>query len=236
MGELKKLVIESYDNIARTGTVSDDYKFVAMYNPENYTKNYKITYTQPAAAGGTGGVNRFSNVQPQKYTFDFLIDGTGVSSGSPFAMPFVSAKTKDVQKEIDKFLKVAGKLDGTIHRPRYLIISWGPLLIKCILIDAAISYTLFDPDGKPLRAKIKATFTEDSEEYQIESEANRTSPDLTHIRTVNEGDTLPLMTYRIYGDSRYYIKVAQFNNLNNFRNLKVGDQVYFPSLPKLLAQ
>jgi hypothetical protein len=236
MGELKKLIIESYDNINRTGTVSDEYKFVAMFNPENYTKNYKITYTEPKTSGGTGGVNKFTNVQPQKYTFDFLIDGTGVSSGSLIAMPFVSATVKDVQKEIDKFLKIAGKLDGSIHRPRYLIITWGSLLIRCVLIDAAISYTLFDPDGKPLRAKIKATFTEDDSEYLIESAANKTSPDLTHVRTVNEGDTLPIMTFKIYGDARYYIKVAQFNNLNNFRNLKVGDQVYFPSLPKLLAQ
>jgi hypothetical protein len=43
---------------------------------------------------------------------------------------------------------------------------------------------------------------------------------------------LPLMCYRIYGDSKYYIEVARFNNLNDFRNLNEGMQLKFPPLAK----
>jgi nucleoid-associated protein YgaU len=49
---------------------------------------------------------------------------------------------------------------------------------------------------------------------------------------VKKGDTLPLMCYRIYGDSRYYLQVAMANRLTNFRNLQVGDELFFPPIEK----
>jgi len=50
------------------------------------------------------------------------------------------------------------------------------------------------------------------------------------VRIVAPGDSLPLMCYRIYGDSRYYIQIAKFNRLNDFRNLQPGTRISFPPL------
>ena len=61
---------------------------------------------------------------------------------------------------------------------------------------------------------------------------NNKSPDLTHFRIVKAGDTLPLMTYAIYGDSKYYLEVAKANNLINFRKLDAGQRIFFPPLQK----
>ncbi|MGR9053652.1 MAG: LysM peptidoglycan-binding domain-containing protein, partial [Gammaproteobacteria bacterium] len=58
------------------------------------------------------------------------------------------------------------------------------------------------------------------------------SPDLTHARMVLAGDTLPLMTERIYGTSKYYLRIAQINGLDDFRNLKPGSMLVFPPLEK----
>ncbi|HPF52255.1 MAG TPA: hypothetical protein PK335_11805, partial [Draconibacterium sp.] len=79
------------------------------------------------------------------------------------------------------------------------------------------------------RAKFKG-FIEDNLRVALE---NNSSPDLTHVRMVNEGDTLPLMTYRIYGDSKYYLEVARVNKLTNFRKLKVGQKIFFPPIEKV---
>jgi len=49
---------------------------------------------------------------------------------------------------------------------------------------------------------------------------------------VKEGDKLPLMTFRIYGDSRYYLEVAKINNITNFRKLMVGSKIFFPPIQK----
>ena len=64
-----------------------------------------------------------------------------------------------------------------------------------------------------------------------ELEAGKNSSDLTHIRVVQAGDNLPLMCFRIYGDSSFYIKVAKFNKLNDFRDIKPGDHITFPPNP-----
>jgi nucleoid-associated protein YgaU len=63
-------------------------------------------------------------------------------------------------------------------------------------------------------------------------EENNSSPDLTHYRVIKKGDTLPLMCYRIYGDSKYYIQVAKANKLSNFRHLKEGEEIFFPPIAK----
>ena len=71
-----------------------------------------------------------------------------------------------------------------------------------------------------------------TEEEQRVLEENNHSPDLTHFRIVKKGDTLHLMCFKIYGDSKYYIQVAQVNKLGNFRNLAVGSEIFFPPFDK----
>src|SRR5699024_10761068 len=101
---------------------------------------------------------------------------------------------------------------------------------KCVLKSASVKYTLFSSDGRPIRAKISATFEGFIEDELRVAKDSDTSPDLTHRRTVQEGDRLPLMCYQIYGDSKYYLQVAAVNDLTNFRNLEPGVQIYFPPL------
>jgi nucleoid-associated protein YgaU len=49
---------------------------------------------------------------------------------------------------------------------------------------------------------------------------------------VKTGDTLPLMCYRIYGDTRYYLQVAAINGMGNFRKLIPGTEILFPPINK----
>ncbi len=111
-----------------------------------------------------------------------------------------------------------------------MILDWGSLISKCVLKSANITYNLFDPDGYPLRAKVTAVFAEDIEDALRAKKEGKSSPDLTHYRVVKEGDNLPLMSYRIYGDSSYYLKVARFNKIHNFRKLITGTKIAFPPL------
>jgi nucleoid-associated protein YgaU len=60
--------------------------------------------------------------------------------------------------------------------------------------------------------------------------ANRSSPDMSHLIEVKAGDTLPLLCYRVYRDSSYYLEVARQNKLTDFRDLKPGSKLHFPPL------
>jgi hypothetical protein len=41
------------------------------------------------------------------------------------------------------------------------------------------------------------------------------------------------MCQQIYGDPRYYLQVARFNGLKNYRRLAVGQELLFPPLKDL---
>ncbi|MFN6944065.1 MAG: LysM peptidoglycan-binding domain-containing protein, partial [Cytophagaceae bacterium] len=119
---------------------------------------------------------------------------------------------------------------GGQHQPPCIKLTWGTMDFKCKLKSMNINYTLFKPDGSPLRAKINLSFVGTMDKESEEKLKSTSSPDLSHIRTVYEGDTLPLMCQKIYGDSSMYLKVAQVNNLVNFRNLEPGTEILFPPI------
>jgi len=215
--ELKKLLIEAYTEADYSGSPADSFK--AMFNPNTYSQKYEVTYKEEQGEGDTGSPQVYGQIKPQEYSFEFLFDGTGTV-----------AEKVDVHDAVEHFLEVTGKHDGEIHRPRYLKISWGKLISKCVLKSADITYTLFKPDGSPLRAKVKASFAENIEDTLRVAEERKSSPDLTHVRIVQQGDTLPLLSQRIYGTPQFYLQIAEYNNLNHFRKLKVGTKLYFPPI------
>jgi phage tail protein X len=110
------------------------------------------------------------------------------------------------------------------------MISWGTLNFACRLSTLKVNYTLFLPDGTPLRAKIDTTFVGYQNEKELAKEANALSPDLSKVLQIKAGDMLPLMCYRIYGRSTHYIDVARENGLIGFRDLVPGSEILFPPL------
>lgn len=220
LGELNKMQIEGYKEADYSGL---PYKtFSVMFNPNTYTQKYEVEYQDRQGQGDTGSPQVFGKIKPQDYTFEFLFDGTGTS-----------ADKVEVQDSIEEFLKVTGKHDGEIHRPLYLKLSWGALVSKCVLNNAEITYTLFKPDGTPLRAKVKATFAENIEDSLRVAEERKNSPDLTHVYEVKEGEHLSLLSSRFYGNPAYYLQVAAFNDLTNFRKLRIGQRLLFPPVKEL---
>lgn len=55
---------------------------------------------------------------------------------------------------------------------------------------------------------------------------------MSRLVTVKEGETLPYLCHKIYGDSRLVLQVARFNNLGGFRNIPAGTELLFPPLKK----
>ena len=219
-GELKKLLIEAYTEADYSGSAADS--FSVMFNPTSFSQKYEVEYEDRQGAGDSSSPQVFGKIKPQEYSFEFLFDGTGTA-----------ADKVDVQQTVERFLAVAGKLNGEIHRPMYLKLAWGALISKCVLKSAETTYTLFKPDGYPLRAKVKATFAENVEDALRVAEERKSSPDLTHRRIVREGDHLSLLCHQIYGDPRHYLEIARFNRLKNYRRLRVGQELLFPPLKDL---
>lgn len=225
-GELKKLKIIGYEDAKFSESKKvDQGEFKTLVNPEKYTLSYNIEYDDKHAPGTSSGPAKFNKMEPQDFEIEFLFDGTGI-------VQWQNADAGSVQDEIDRFRKIVFDYNGEKHRPNFVKIIWGALLFKGVFVSLDLEYKLFKPSGEPLRAVGKAKFKGHQDDEERAAEENKSSPDLTHVRTVKGGDTLPLMTYRIYGDSKYYLEVARANKLSNFRKLTPGQQIVFPPIDK----
>lgn len=217
-GTLEKLTILSYEK-ADYSDKKPPGKFEAYVNPSEITLAYEIEYDSASGAGTTSSRMNFKKAKPGDLSLTFFLDGTGANG-----------KKIDVQKKINEFQLTTG-YNGKIHRTSYLKVMWGTLQVKrCVLKSASIAYKLFKPDGIPLRAVITANFTDNSDDKTSQAIAQNQSPDLTHVRLVEAGDTLPGLCYQIYDDPSYYLEVARANRIDNFRHLTAGSKIFFPPL------
>lgn len=199
------------------------YKLVI--NPAEFSHDRSICYNTRRTQGQTGNPARFAAVNPDKLSFSLVFDGTGV-----VPVPSGNSAPEDVNGQIKAMSDIVYRYDGQKHEPNIVQLAWGQLMFTGRLQSLSTQYTLFRPDGVPLRAKASLAFIGclTMEEGQLAS--NRSSPDLSHLVLVREGDTLPLLCQRIYGDARYYAEVARFNGLRQFRRLAAGQTLHFPPL------
>ncbi len=195
--------------------------FMTQINPESYKADYAISYSKDKALGKIAPELKFSSTNEEKISFEFTIDGTGVVDKLP------------VPARIHLLKKIVYDYNGSSHEPRPVKLLWGTLIFYGRLTAMNINYTLFTPEGLPLRAKINLSFSNYVSPKEEARRANRSSPDLTHTLVIKDGDTLPLLCDRIYNNSAMYLRIAEENKLSDFRNLKPGTRVHFPPLQEL---
>lgn len=229
-GQLVKLKIEAYKDKKYSPSKKVD-NFEVMFNPDTYSRTWENQYYTIEPAGSSVTEERFNVTNPSGFKLKFILDGTG--AGAVASMKGKSNAPVDIDNEIKRFRKLTCDYNGEIHRPLYCKISWGTLILKCILKEVTVSYTMFKPNGDPLRATIDATFSENFDPALQKAISKSSSPDLTHYRVVKLGDSLPGMSFYIYGDMSYYPLVAKYNNLRNFRKLMPGTKIAFPPLVEL---
>lgn len=222
-GALKKLVfIPCKDPDCTQEDIANQY--AVMFNPNNIAIKLQVERDSQQPDGAVDGLMKFKKIQPQDYTFEFIIDGTGASG-----------TTRDVPEDVKKFLSAVYDYDGTEHKPNYIKIVYGSVLLKCVLKSVDITYNLFSPNGKPLRAKVNASFTSCKDPQLSEAIKNSSSPDMTHARKLKGKDKLVGIANGIYKNNNLYLEVARANQFDTFRNLPEGTEVFFPPVDKKSA-
>ncbi|MBY6263636.1 LysM peptidoglycan-binding domain-containing protein [Azospirillum sp. 412522] len=225
-GSLEKMIVTGYSDQNFTAQVGQP--FTVWINPASYQYRYAVLYSDRQGQGASGPSPVFNRVGPDSVSFELVFDATGVVPSPIAGVP--DAPPDGVASQIDRFKAVVLTFNGAIHSPNYVILSWAQLQFQCRLQNLDINYTLFKPDGTPLRARMALSFLGFASEQALEKAANKGSPDLTHIVTVTVGDSLPTLCHKIYGSSLHYLRVAEFNGLNDFRRLVPGTQLLFPPL------
>jgi hypothetical protein len=218
-GSLELMQITGYTDEGFSKVFGKSYNL--MINPDTIKWQKNIEYNNQQAPDSSTASQKFKSTPSQKLNFDIVIDCTGV----------VDSKRTNLATEISALEKIVFTYNGQIHRPNFVKVQWGKdLIFKGVLDSFDTSYTLFRPDGSPLRAKISLSFSQYIPPDTANQQNAKKSPDVTHLVEVVEGNSLPQLCEATWNDSNYYIQAAKYNNLNKFRHLKGGTKLVLPPI------
>ncbi len=227
--------------------------FPVMFNPESVS----LSYSKSASGIGRLCVSSELEMKLifSRTGVEPLTGGKAASLMNliPAAGAVFSLGLPGVAGDVNLFLKMTMQIQSETHKPPWLKLSFGTTLAKLSkkklknwkfwnrvgsaawgagkayspdyegqMKSVDVAYTLFDRMGNPLRAELNCVFSGAGDVPELQS------PDVTHARTVETGDSLPLMSSRVYDDSSYYMKVAEANNLDSVRNIPAGGSISFP--------
>ncbi|MGK0365690.1 MAG: hypothetical protein ACI85O_002756 [Saprospiraceae bacterium] len=196
-------------------------KFEAGINPEKIIHSRKLSFNTENTANSTAkDVRQYQGYEQDELHLELILDEAIVNEN----------ETRNVETQVKELKGVVYDYEGAIHKPNYLTVNWGNFGFKGHLQSMKIEYGLFDPSGKPIRATVNISLVGHEDFEAAQRSANNQSPDMSHVNLIRDSDALPLMCNEIYDDMKYYVQIAELNELTNFRNLKIGDRLLFPPL------
>ena len=228
-GKLEKMLILAFSDSKKAengGVAEADDSFEALINPETYTLDYKLKFSESGQGHGTSGKQlKYEYTEPAEMSFEFLFDNTGIIDGEP---------RDSIADDLKKFKQVLIDYKGDSHEPRHFKLVWGEnSIFKGRVTEVGITYKLFNSDGTPIRAIAKVTFKSSIEEEKRAAKENKKSPgpDACPQGQARRYAAAALLS-RSTAIPRYYLQVAERNGLANFRQLKPGDNLSFPPIAK----
>jgi hypothetical protein len=123
-------------------------------------------------------------------------------------------------KELEDQAK--GLTAGSKAAPPITKFVWGDFSFVAIVESVKVTYTMFRPDGTPVRAKAKVKMKQIEEEtfYPPQNPTSRSAP--RKVWVVQEGQRLDWIAYQEYGNASMWRYLAEINNLDNPMRLRPG--------------
>lgn len=217
MGEPSKLTIYAF----RDDKFEQDTKksFTVQVNPSTISYRKGVQTTKEKSLGTQYDSPQYSKHNAVSFSFDTVLDSTGAIENRG-----------DIPQQIKDLEAVVYDINGDIHSPNYLKVSWGSFIFKGVLTSLNYQFTLFAANGQPLRVKVSFTLSGYTDKLQAAKLVNTQSPDLSRIIVIKAGESIAHWCNEIYGDPSYCTDIAAYNSLPSFRNVKPGTQLMFPPL------
>jgi len=213
-------------------------EITVQFNPTAYSITKPVTWSPQSSTGTSAStasttqsatqinlnapVLQFGGGGSRTLVLELFFDVTEPVEGKP---------VDDVRQLTNKIVKLT-RIERDTNQPPICTVSWGNPLdppefpFIGVVTNLVQNFTLFKSDGKPLRARLTVTFTE---WIDREKDLKQTDPEQT-TRLLKRGDTLSSLAAEVYGDPNLWRIIAQANNLDDPRHLKVSNPLIIPKL------
>jgi len=215
------LKIYAYSDSARTTELG---KFECLVSPLSLKLNRRNQYGQLNAVNRSIPLVGFASGGTNTMELTIVLDGTGayaLKDGEPYSV---------VDQLID-LIQITMDYNGSMHQPPFLKLIWGQtpvFLCRGEVLD--VDYKTFNNESVPVRADVRMVFVEDVDSELSKKKANKESADLFHQHTIGEDETLALISYNYYKDTKHLDKIADMNDLNNLYDCDPGKILLIPPL------
>jgi nucleoid-associated protein YgaU len=223
-------IIDSEYNKSQKGTTGKSRglspRINVQFNPTEYTLNKAAQIAEISVLGIDSPILQFIRGQNERLTFDLFFDTTTTRDRG------MGERARDVRELTNPIYQLV-KMQPETHAPPRIRFTWGAgLSFKAIVESVQQRFTLFNPDGVPLRATLSVQFREYKTLEEQLAELKLESSDHTKQRVVERGDTLNRIAAQEYGDPAQWRIIADRNAsvIPNPRRLTPGTKLIIPPL------
>ncbi len=236
--------------------LGNDYKNIfedapdVLFNPNQIRLSKQNRWNRALINSSNTGELQFAGGEPANYRIDLFFNtyedlssvqsslGGKIKQGAlrtlrnyaTHSAAFTLFETPSSVREYTDRVRELMEIDPDLKRPPRCKLSWGEFgtIIVGYLMELEELFTLFLPDGTPVRATLTCTFEQD--EPQTESKGGTKALDDDPVRIVRRGETLSSIAYQEYNDPSLWREIARANRIDNPRSVRPGQVLNIPVL------
>lgn len=205
-----------------------------QHNPTEFTLDKSVQVSEVACPGLDSPLLQFVRGKSETMTVDLFFDTTDSGMGQG---------ARSVTELTDRIYSLT-KIEPGGHTPPICAFMWNARFpgsntavevgsqrreaFQCIVESVKQRFTLFSPEGVPLRAVLTVTLKEYKTLHEQHWQLNLNSPDRTQAHVVSRGETLSSIAgvhYRRPGEWR---RIAVANQISDPRRLRTGIVLRIP--------
>jgi hypothetical protein len=234
--QLAETTMEQLQRAYLTATYQDGSMDViaVQFNPTEFSFDKSVQLADINIPGLDAPLVQFVRGQGEKLTIDLFFDTT--ESGMGVGATSVTTLTDQVYGLV--------KIEPDGHAPPICTFIWNSEFpgadlsprfgnqqrtsFQCVVESVKQKFTLFSPEGVPLRATLSVSFREYKTLDQQLSQLNLNSPDRTQSHVIQGGDTLAGIAAQYYNLPDQWRLIANQNAIYDPRRLTPGTFLQIP--------
>jgi hypothetical protein len=215
-------------------------RYQVQYNPKEFSLEKSLQHGEIAIPGLDAPLQQFVRGQAEKLTVELFFDTTENGMGR---------NATSVTTHTDKIYKLA-KIENSSHAPAIVTFCWNSAFpgsslgygnassvsnqtrnsFVGVVESVRQQFTLFSPEGVPLRAKVNLVLKEYRTLDEQLKQLRLNSPDRTHSHALKTGETLSSLAGQYYSKPARWRFIALENAITDPRRLTAGELLTIPAI------